>query len=264
MEKTDINFGLWRAGWSYLVQINTAGRLFLFLVSLFFLVSSVSGQTPYRLTAKGDGIFSGITLGTLTLGNIQTKKIKPLTIEDINALELEDIPGIDRYSTRQYSHRAHKISNAFFYPSFALPLTLLAGEQSRENFGEAGIICLETLALNAALTNVTKMLFKRTRPLAYNDGYPFAEKLTRNARTSFISGHASFTAAMSFLTAKLYTDFYPENKNKGVVWASACIIPAVTGYLRVKAGKHFITDVLAGFVVGAAVGYLVPELHKIR
>ncbi len=251
---------------AWITRFQHLAKVLLFIPLLLALSAStpLTGQTPYRLTAGGDAVFSGITLGTLTLGNIQTKKIKPLTMAEINALEIEDVPGIDRFSIRQYAHGAHKASNAFFYPSFALPLTLLAGTQSRNNFGEAGVIWLETLALNAALTNVTKMLFRRTRPLAYNEGYPFEEKLTRNARTSFISGHASFTAAMSIMTAKMYTDFYPDGKNKGLVWASACAIPAITGYLRMKAGKHFFTDVLAGFVVGAAVGYLVPELHRIR
>ena len=32
--------------------------------------------------------------------------------------------------------------------------------------------------------------------------------------------------------------------------------------MRIKAGKHFLTDNLIGYGVGAAAGILIPELHK--
>ena len=39
-------------------------------------------------------------------------------------------------------------------------------------------------------------------------------------------------------------------------------MPAVTAWARVGAGKHFASDVIVGYLTGAAIGYLVPELHK--
>jgi membrane-associated phospholipid phosphatase len=46
------------------------------------------------------------------------------------------------------------------------------------------------------------------------------------------------------------------------VWGAAAIIPAVVAYFRIKAGKHFLTDNLVGYAVGATVGVLVPRLHQ--
>ena len=126
-----------------------------------------------------------------------------------------------------------------------------------------GLLTAETLLVNGALTDLTKVLAKRKRPLLYNEFYSINQKLQKKARTSFFSGHTSTVASMSFLTAKLYNDYYPDSKMRGVVWTSAVLLPATTGFLRMKAGKHFFTDVLAGFVVGAAVGFFIPELHKI-
>ena len=40
------------------------------------------------------------------------------------------------------------------------------------------------------------------------------------------------------------------------------MIPAITGYLRVKAGKHYPTDTIAGYLLGATAGILIPQLHK--
>ena len=60
------------------------------------------------------------------------------------------------------------------------------------------------------------------------------------------------------------TDYHPTAK-KGVkigIWTFAASVPAVTGYLRVRAGKHFPTDVITGFVAGGLVGVLLPHFHR--
>ncbi len=88
-------------------------------------------------------------------------------------------------------------------------------------------------------------------------------KLTKNTRRSFFSGHTSHVAASTFFTAKVLTDINPDGSNNSLYWITAATIPAITGYLRVKGGKHFPTDVIVGYAVGALVGILVPELHKI-
>jgi membrane-associated phospholipid phosphatase len=49
---------------------------------------------------------------------------------------------------------------------------------------------------------------------------------------------------------------------KPYIWGVAAAIPASVGYMRIKAGKHFLTDNLIGYGVGAAAGILIPELHK--
>jgi membrane-associated phospholipid phosphatase len=46
------------------------------------------------------------------------------------------------------------------------------------------------------------------------------------------------------------------------VWTGAITLPAIVGYLRVKAGRHYPSDVIVGYGVGALIGYLVPTLHK--
>ena len=63
--------------------------------------------------------------------------------------------------------------------------------------------------------------------------------------------------------AKVISDYHPElGRKKWLVFAAAIIPPAIVGWYRIRALKHFPTDVLLGYLVGAAVGILVPELHK--
>lgn len=70
------------------------------------------------------------------------------------------------------------------------------------------------------------------------------------------------TAANTFFFAEIFSEYYPESKWKPVVWGGAIAIPAVTGYLRVRGGRHYPTDVIAGYALGAAVGYFIPKLHE--
>ena len=63
--------------------------------------------------------------------------------------------------------------------------------------------------------------------------------------------------------AKVYCDYHPELGNKKLlIYSIAVLPPAFTGYFRYKGMKHFPTDVLTGFAVGAGTGLLIPHLHK--
>ena len=123
-------------------------------------------------------------------------------------------------------------------------------------------LATEAALLTNGLTLATKRLVLRNRPYVFNPDVPVGEKLPAEARLSFFSGHTSLAASMSFFTAKAWSDYHPRSPWKPMVWAGAAALPAVTGYLRFKAGKHYFTDVAAGYVVGALVGYFVPHLHK--
>ena len=39
-------------------------------------------------------------------------------------------------------------------------------------------------------------------------------------------------------------------------------IPAWTGIERYLAGKHFPTDIIPGYIFGAACGFFIPHLHR--
>jgi len=82
---------------------------------------------------------------------------------------------------------------------------------------------------------------------------------TQLAPFLFISGKKTRKHFVQIMA--LYA-FCPDSKWKPVVWGAAITIPAVMGYFRVAAGKHFPTDVMAGYLVGGAVGFLVPHLHR--
>ncbi len=81
-------------------------------------------------------------------------------------------------------------------------------------------------------------------------------------RYSFYSGHTSMTAVNTFYTAKVYSAYISNETTKTLMWTAAALIPAITGFSRVNTHNHFPTDVIVGYIVGAAIGYLIPEIHK--
>ena len=230
------------------------------IASLLISLNSFT-QNTYTLSGGTESplLYSG--LAGVGISIPLNKKIKPLTKEEILALDATQVNFFDRIAIKGYNSSAQSTSDMFLYSSSALPLTLLLDNKARNEFGTVSTMYLETVLVNYGITELTKVLFKRKRPYNYNKSLPLDLKQKRDSRKSFFSGHTSHVAASSFFTAKVLSDMNPEGSNT-LYWATAATIPAITGYLRVKGGKHFPTDVIFGYVVGAIVGIVVPELHK--
>lgn len=237
----------------------------MFIWILYFIApGSLLAQQPYQLSwARETACIGGGGLG-FGLSHWIGKRQKPLDASGIADLNLSHIPPFDRIATRHYSFGARKASDWALRTSALLPLLLLTDPHIRRDAGTVSVLLGEVFLVNLALTNLSKVTAHRTRPFVYNPAAPMTEKVKVDARRSFFSGHTSVAAAMSFATATIWCDYHPNSKWKPAVWAGAALAPATVGFLRVKGGKHFPTDVLTGLVVGAATGYLVPRLHKIK
>lgn len=229
---------------------------------LHIVALPVFAQQPYQLSwprelaiAGGSGVGIGVSL-------LLRPHHQAFTPEQVAALDISDVPRFDLYATRHYSASAQHASDIFLYASVAIPALLLADPAIRRDAPEVGVIGGEVLLLNTALTQLTKELTHRPRPFNYNPDVPLSAKMQRDARLSFFSGHTSTTAAMCFATAKIWSDYHPSSDWKPVVWVAATAVPLTVGYLRMKGGKHFLSDVLVGFAVGSATGWLVPQLHR--
>ena len=231
-------------------------------ITFIFFGLIINCQNIHDLSTKQESIIIGSGLAGLGITYPLGKNIKPLTEEEINRLNPLSISSFDRISTTTYSLGSRKLSDKFLYSSFGFPTVLLLDQESRDEFGEVGLMYFETMLLNNALTGLSKSIFRRSRPYAYNKDVDISLKLGTSTRLSFFSGHTSNVAAAAFFSAKVYADNNPNSNMKTVYWSTAVIIPAIQGFLRVKGGKHFPTDVIAGYVVGALAGILDPQLHK--
>lgn len=245
-------------------------RYFLFLLIFLCCGLQLSAQytpdysttSPYKLEWKKEALITGAGLGLLTTGTILRGNSTLFTPDELLTLNPQDINAFDRIATGYSSEQAHQASNYFWYGSHALPFALLAGKDTRKNFGQISAMYAEVAVVNAGATLLSKYVFKRPRPYVFDSLTTAELKMRPVAKASFVSGHTSMTAANTFFFAGVFSEYYPESKWKPVVWGGAIAIPAVTGYLRVRGGRHYPTDVIAGYALGAAVGYFIPKLHK--
>ena len=235
-----------------------------FLCALFTssLYAQQSPQPTYKLDWRKEIPVLGSAIGLGTANYFFGQQNEVITQLEIVALNKDDIMAFDNSAISNYSIAADRGSDIFLFGSIVAPgLLMISSHASRESV-TIGMMYLETLSLTAGLTAITKSLSQKVRPYAYNPDVPLDEKLRKATKNSFFSGHVSTVASMSFFSAKVFSDLHPDSKLKPYIWGAAIAAPAITGYLRYRAGKHFPTDVLVGYAVGAAVGYLVPALHK--
>ncbi|MGB0932472.1 MAG: phosphatase PAP2 family protein [Chitinophagales bacterium] len=239
----------------------------LILAFLFFACvtpSNVKAQSSklYTITGKLDiplFVGSGLMVGIAA----RKFKNKPfLNTDELDALDPTTLRGIDAWAVRRNSIKAQHASDILFVTSPIAPLLLLANKNARSHAGQIGFFFLEAGFINYSLLALVKETVKRKRPYLYDREIPYELRQRPAATSSFYSGHTSMTAGYYFMAAKMFHDFNPDSKLRPLVWGTAAIVPAITGMLRVRGGKHYPTDVLVGYIVGAAVGILVPQIHR--
>jgi hypothetical protein len=225
--------------------------------------SQNESESPYQLEWSKEATILTGGLGTSIAGYFLQEQAKPRTTQELSGLRAARLLALDENATDNFSLKADKHSDWLVRGSMAMPLLLAVDKDIRKDAGKISVLLSETVLLANGFTTMTKGLVKRDRPLVFNSNYPLEDRLSAGARLSFFSGHTSMSAGLSFFTAKIWSDYHPESKWKPLVWTAAAAVPAVTGYLRYKAGKHYFTDVAVGYAVGAVIGYFVPHFHKI-
>lgn len=237
-------------------------RLFQLLLLCSILSGLAAQDFPYKLSWKQELTILGSS-GVLSAGaHLAEHRMPGLTTEAIEALSARDINGFDRRATQQQSDPFRLLSDDLLRAGVLTPGLLMLGKPARSEPLVVAVLAAETFLVTEGLTKTAKVVFRRNRPLAYNENFDLGAKQLNDARQSFPSGHTSITAGLSFFTAKVFHDLYPKSTARPFVWAGAALLPAVTGYARYRAGKHFPTDIIVGYALGATVGIIIPEIHK--
>ncbi|NTV92976.1 MAG: phosphatase PAP2 family protein [Chlorobiaceae bacterium] len=132
-------------------------------------------------------------------------------------------------------------SEWYLVPGFFL---FLLFRNSRKRAANAGLFVFSTVALSGLAADLIKYILGRARPKLYlNDGmYGMDFFRWEHAWTSFPSGHSatafSAAAALSLLFPRFRLFFF--------------IAAALIAFSRIAINKHYISDVLAGSLLGLA------------
>lgn len=148
---------------------------------------------------------------------------------------------VDRFVSR---HQDANVLNAWGNVGKAMPVALAAGAGAAVAFGDSrmqniGIISLQSIAASAGISIATKRLVQRARP---GEGDGIWSRTANRANASFPSNHA----AVAFAAVTPFAQEYDAPWLYGVA--------AVGAMGRVADRQHWVSDVVAGGVVGYAIG----------
>lgn len=242
--------------------------LLIVLNSIFVNAQQDSTTTHvYKVNYKWEVPVVAAFLGSSYFGFRALDKHASFTAEDIARLDPQKINSFDRpialLNPAGFSS-AQKRSDILLNISIASPAILLLDKNIRKDWADFISILAMAHVVDNALYFGAVASVRKARPLTYNPALPLAEKIGEAKSNSFFSGHVSFSATSTFFAAKFYTDYHEiKGWKRLLIYTGAAIPPGLVGYYRMKAGKHFKTDVLTGLIVGATSGIGIPALHKL-
>ena len=224
----------------------------------------------FSLDPVSDGVLTASGFGfALLLGAIlNTGEIKP----PLPSVSSSSLLSIDRGAiTQTIDPHATTYSNIGLYTAigFAVLDPILSGfRDGTDAMLVDAFMYAESASLALTLTDVTKIAVRRPRPIDYiNCGQGTAAQLgpgcaSTDLGLSFFSGHASTVSSIGATATYLAFVRAPRSPRPWITLGVATALTAFVSYERVRAGEHFPTDVIAGSMAGAAVGVLVPHLHR--
>ncbi|MCK6521118.1 phosphatase PAP2 family protein [Myxococcota bacterium] len=182
-------------------------------------------------------------------------------------------PFLDAWVEPRFNQTAHHASDVILYGTIGLGLAASAADGIHDGEGpwvRTGIY-LEAFAINGLITDVVKSAQDRPRPFTALDPDTLdaetraeweEKRAEADSERSFPSGHASNTAALAFCAARMYDLSGATPAGRAAAYGAAGALTVSVGSLRVAAGRHHPSDVLAGALIGASVGLVVPTLHQ--
>lgn len=237
-----------------------------------------TGQPPLE---KGQHfVFDPIADGALTAGGfgfsfllgevLSTGEIAP----PLPSVSAGSLLPIDRGAiTQQIDPNANTFSDIGLYSAigFAVLDPILSGfRDGTDALVIDAFMYAESGSLSLMLTDITKIAVRRPRPIDYINCGVTATAAQRagpncqstNLGLSFWSGHAAAVSSLGATATYLAFMRDPHSPRPWITLGVATALTAFVSYERVRGGDHFPTDVIAGSMAGAAVGILVPHLHR--
>lgn len=220
---------------------------------------------PYGLNPLLDIPLVGLGLGMKYHSGAALAKARETPV-DMASLRRSDLLPIDRWAAGNYSPFLSSTSGAIAGIMSAVPFLLDGWDIHKDRMGWSGlltdfILLQEALAISSSLVSYSKTMRVHPTPLVYGSSASDEEKRAGHNVSSFFSGHTTAAFTTAVFTGYTFQLKHPGSPLVPWVWGGSMAAAAAVGSLRVAAGKHFPTDVLAGAAVGSLCGYLVPRLH---
>ena len=218
-------------------------------------------SSPYAISKNEDRWLNTLGVSLLYFSEYSIKS-NPLTEKEIISLDYSNIPSYDYAAIKNWNPKSVEISDWLLYASVASPSLLFLDSKIRKDIRSIIPIITEAYLINLGITNLSKVLVKRPRPYLYNNSLSIEEKIKKDNNRSFFSGHTSMSAVSWVLFSNIYKAYNPKSKFSNYLSYTAYTLPLMTAYYRYDAGKHFLSDVIMGYLVGVYLGNMIPNIHR--
>ncbi len=225
-----------------------------------YLALLLIAASPFELELKTDLPVLLVSAGLSSIAFVELPA-PPCLPDDCDASRIN---AFDRGVIGNYSEKIHSVADFVVLGTLLVPPLLTLLEHGSDGVLEDTVVFFESILVAQALAQVTKAAVRRPAPLVYDPDVPLDAKINNaDAVRSFYSGHTTtaFTAATAFSVT--YWLRHPDSTLRWLVIALSAITATTVGVLKMEAGYHYPTDVIAGALTGIGVGLLVPLLHVV-
>ncbi|GAB4560190.1 MAG: hypothetical protein Tsb0020_06650 [Haliangiales bacterium] len=203
--------------------------------------------------------------GAVTAGLLlSTGLVTLIPVDTDQRWDNELFGDLDEGVKDNFSTSAAELSDMLITLTSLAPVLLQLPGGLNEETGRRLLLYSESVGASLFVNNVAKYVVQRPRPYTYNEDprvQAYEVEQGKDAYLSFYSGHASTAFAAAVSGSYLFSLGGNEEPTKATVWFFQMALATATSNLRVRAGKHFYSDVLIGAIAGSAIGFAVPALH---
>lgn len=186
---------------------------------------------------------------------------------DERSYEISSVNFIDRKLSHKYNKTLDHFGDASCALSLSLPFFVygagyFSGGISGGDFLTLSAMFAECYLLDYGAKTFLKVAIKRKRPYMYYEGFPSDALDDHDFEFSCPSGHTTDAFLGASFLSYTFCRYYPQSKLKLPVILASYSLASATAVLRVASGNHFLTDTIAGALLGSAIGFAVPIAHE--
>ena len=228
----------------------------LLAVVLVFVGGRAAALQPLDLTLALTG--TALTGGGLLVAN----KVPPVTEEERLGLTLNQLPSIDRALVFPADSLIAGISDLISYGQVLVPIGVAAFGLEPPDAQDVLARHYQVLTITYGTSYLLKAAIWRARPFLYHANLPEDLARDRTGGNSFPSSHVAIAFASATFISTVADEYWDERYTT-LLSVGSYAAATMAAILRIAAGRHFVSDVLAGAILGIVVGWAVPTAHEV-
>jgi len=176
-------------------------------------------------------------------------------------------PAFERFVEHHHSKMSAHVSDATIAAAVLGPYLTQALDSRAYEWTNTSLIYTETLAASQLLNVSVKQTVLRARPYTHGESEAarkHEKEKGADSYYSFYSGHAAMAFTGATAGSYLFAATHEDTALRATHWGASMMLAGFTAHARVRAGKHYLTDVGVGAFLGVAMGLGVPLLHQVN